>query len=79
MYKANVLTSWSVNSTAENIPTLCATYQCESGRLANSGEVIPEPNLAVWEIACSQTTLDAIEADPNYWVESADEIVEDEL
>lgn len=44
---------------------------------ATNKTVVPVPNLGVFNYWCDQATLDAIEADHNYWIESADEIIED--
>ena len=87
MYKAIVAGNWGLRERHGEIgpfPQLVIDYppspdmlKCKSAS-QTAANVPSDPPLNVWAIVCSQSTLDAIEADPNYWVEFADEIVEEE-
>lgn len=77
MFKTTVLANWILTSDEAGAvyrANLILDYPLEVGvvdRIENLGSdenVEPDPNLNLWEIICDQATLDAIEADPNYYV-----------
>lgn len=74
--RAQVLTSWNGSGTAldpyrpaitDDFPAIISYKDITRQPAAN---ITPDPNLFIAEITCSETTLDAIEADLQYGDES---------
>lgn len=77
MFRVIVNTAWGKNADVDDYPQVAIdhpTIVSGTDLTGDCSNVTPTPNLGLWEVVCDQATLDAIEADPNYWIESADEV-----
>ncbi len=87
MIRAIILGAWGIrvrNGESSNFPRLALDYppspdmlKCESTAQTAAHLPLDPPTLPNrWEVICSQSTLDELEINSNYWVESADIIEE---
>ncbi len=80
MYKYTVMTNWAVSETRH--PQIADDHNI-GGWEDITGQpipnILPDPNIYMIYGECELAVLDAIEADPNYFVVSSEEIVEEIL
>ncbi len=84
MFKIIVLGIWGLrtrNGETLGWPQIALDYPLSSNMLKcetlsqGPDEYLSDPPLNVWAVVCSQAILDLIEADPNYLVQSSEEII----
>jgi len=80
MWQAEVLTEWLFED-GTNRPRLTKDYRLVSA-VDTTGQpvenLVPDPNQSIWYIVCEEAMLDLIEADNNYLVLWAKEVIEEE-
>ena len=80
MYLIIVMTSLAGTGMPDDgfFPRFAKDYPCEATDITGyQGK--PEPDLVLWQAKVTQQQLADLEADPNYWVEYAEEITEEIL
>lgn len=75
MWTATVVTHWTV-ANGTNVPVLASLLRPGDSAedITGQPDVISELNLVVWRVTCAAATLDAIAADPNHTVLTAEEV-----
>jgi hypothetical protein len=82
MYKATVAGMWGqklIDGIMGSYPQFTIDYPHSIGEQVENVvqpgvNVPPDPNINMWVVTCELATLNAIEADPNYYVHSSQEI-----